>query len=145
MYLLYLRLPNAFGKRKYNKYTSGNLFASFGDNLGLTEWLREDLTSQQFNLIQAYIPNVITTDKTISEGTTVFAKKDNLQVYKAEKIDGKWQIGEPAKVFKKGEEIGKVDYIINDDSKNLEVLIIDRFGIFLDDWMIKDANDVTAV
>jgi hypothetical protein len=141
----FVKVSDQFGKRKYNQLTSGSLFSSWGVNLGLTEWLREDLTTEQFNLIQAYVPNVITTDKTISVGTTVFAKKDNLQVYKAEKIGGSWQIGAPAKVFKKGEEIGKVDYIINDDYEKRQVLIIDRFGFFLDDWLIKDAKDVTAI
>lgn len=141
----FVKVSDAFGKRKYNNVTSGSLFSSLGVNLGLTEWLREDLTTEQFNLIEAYVPSVITTSKNISVGTVVYAKKDNLQVYKANKINGSWQIGQPAKVFKKGEEIGKVDHIIHDDWEDRDALIIDRFGFFLDDWMIKDSKDVTAV
>jgi len=100
----FVKVSEAFGKRNY----------ILRGDLTLLQWLRYSLDGDDLVHLQSIMPNVITTAKTLSKGSDVYAAKDGTAVYYAEEVDGIWYKRKFYKIYNKGEKIGEIIYFTED-------------------------------
>lgn len=113
----FVRVSNAFGVRTYY----GGLFQA--EDLGLYEWLREELNTNDLQKINAIAPGLITANVKPKPGDDVLATT-TVKVYAAEKNNGSWQKSTAYETYGKLETIGEVLLYVNVGGK--EYAVIDK-------------------
>lgn len=141
----FVKVSDAFGKRYYQKQMGMEGGYLFDEAYGLYEWLRFELSNDDFNHFHHIMPGVITNNKSFTKGATVIANKNDVLAFVAQKKNNSWVKMSLDRKYNKGEEIGDILHVNDNNAEGETLLVVDKSGIWEFGDVIVNANDVTVI
>lgn len=122
----FAKISAAFGEKYFDKFLKVEGGWLLNEKYGLYEWLVFSLSDSQLRELQRIMPNVITEDTPIRLGSSIQAKMQNTPIYQVQEKNGVFTKGEFREFKQVGEEVGTVQYILEDPNRNGKFVIARR-------------------